>query len=260
MSSTSSPLLPEGKVVFVTGGSGNLGSQFASSLSAAGARVVIGGRNVERLKATARRIQEATGNEVRYAAGDLTDAAGTSALVEDVWSAFGRVDTVVNSAVPSGSPQQGDLLSTPDEAWLHFFDPVILGVVRMGRHLVPKMAAAGGGSFVNIVSPTGIVPSPGVDAYGVAKGALIMLTKYMAREWGTWNIRANGIAPGLIIDDQYVTPETIPRNAALSSALERTSLGRWGRPEDLVGVATFLASDAAAFVSGQIISVDGGRF
>lgn len=87
-----------------------------------------------------------------------------------------------------------------------------------------------------------------------------MLTKYMAREWGTWNIRANGLSPGLIVDDQYVTPETIPQNVALSAALERTSLGRWGLPEDLVGVATFLASDAAAFISGQVISVDGGRF
>ncbi|WP_327241857.1 SDR family NAD(P)-dependent oxidoreductase [Streptomyces sp. NBC_01320] len=260
MSSTTSALLPEGKVVFVTGGSGHLGSQFARSMSAAGAKVVIGGRNVERLEAMSRRIQSDTGRDVRYVSGDLTDASGIPKLVEDAWSAFGRVDTIVNSAVPAGSPQEGDLLTTPDEAWLRFFDPVVLGVVRLSRELAPRMAETGGGSFINVVSPTGIVPSPGVDAYGVAKGALIMLTKYMAREWGTWNIRANGLSPGLIVDDQYVTPETIPQNVALSAALERTSLGRWGLPEDLVGVATFLASDAAAFISGQVISVDGGRF
>jgi len=260
MSSTESPLLPAGKVVFVTGGSGHLGSEFALSMSAAGAKVVIGGRNVERLRATAQRIQTATGNEVRYVSGDLTNAGGIPQLVDDAWAAFDRVDAIVNSAVPAGSPQEGDLMSTPDDAWLRFFDPVVLGVLRLGQNLAPKMAEIGGGSFINVVSPTGMVPSPGVDAYGIAKGALIMLTKYMAREWGVWNIRANGLSPGLIVDDQYVTPKTIPKNVALSAALERTSLARWGRPEDLVGVATFLASDAAAFISGQVITVDGGRF
>jgi NAD(P)-dependent dehydrogenase (short-subunit alcohol dehydrogenase family) len=99
-----------------------------------------------------------------------------------------------------------------------------------------------------------------MDAYGLAKGALVLLTKYMARELGTWNIRANALSPGLIADEQYITPETIAATPALRALLDRTSLGRLGCADDLTGVAVFLASDAASFISGTLIPVDGGRF
>lgn len=254
------PQLLAGTTVLVTGGSGNLGSKFAASMASAGADVVLGGRHVGRLESTAAAIEEATGRRVGWASGDLTDAGAVADMADQAWDTFGRVDAVVNSAVPAVSPQQGDLMTTPDEAWWTFYDPVVVGVLRLARSLVPRMAENGGGAFVNIVSPTGMMPSPGVDAYGVAKSALIMLTKYMAQEWGPMGIRANAVAPGLIVDDQHVTPESIQASPTMSASLARTSLGRWGQPEDLVGIVGFLASDAAAFISGQVISVDGGRF
>lgn len=255
------PSILAGKTVLVTGGSGKLGSAFARAMSAAGADVVITGRTGDRLARSAEQIGSETGGEVRYVTGDLTDHGAMPKLAAAAWSAFGAIDTVVNSAVPEGSQvPAGDLLATPDEVWWRFFDPIVLGALTLARELVPRLADRGGGAFVNISSPTGVVPAPGMDAYGIAKGALLLLTKYMAREWGVWNIRANAITPGLIVDDQYITPETISASPGLRALLERTSLGRAGRPEDLIGVAVFLASDAAAFISGTVIPVDGGRF
>ncbi|MGH3493035.1 MAG: SDR family NAD(P)-dependent oxidoreductase [Sciscionella sp.] len=248
-------------VAVVTGGTGNLGSRIACGLSAAGWRVVLLGRSFERLALAADRIAATTGHDVRFAAGDLTDRVGLPTLADAVWSAFGRVDTVVNSAVPDGSQTPaGDLLDTPEDTWWRFFDPIVLGALGLARALVPRMAGAGGGAFVNIASPTGVVPSPGMDAYGMAKGGLLLLTRYMAREWGRWNIRANAVLPGLVIDDRYITEESIAALPGLQALLPRTALGRAGRAEELVGVVVFLASSAASFVSGAAIPVDGGRF
>jgi NAD(P)-dependent dehydrogenase (short-subunit alcohol dehydrogenase family) len=256
-----SSVVLNGKTVLVTGGTGKLGSAFARAMSAAGADVVITGRSSARLEATAAKIHSETGREIRHAAGDLTDREGMAGLAAQAWGAFGGIDAVVNSAVPDGSQvPSGDLLATPDDVWWRFFDPVVLGALTLARELVPRMAGRGGGTFINITSPTGVVPSPGMDAYGMAKGALVVLTKYMAREWGTWNIRANALSPGLIVDDRYITPETIASTPALRALLDRTSLGRPGRADDLIGVAVFLASDAASFISGTLIPVDGGRF
>lgn len=255
------PAVLTGKTVLVTGGTGRLGSAFARAMSAAGASVVITGRNTHRLTKTADAIGTQTGREVRYAAGDLTDHEDLAGLATRAWETFGGIDAVVNSAVPDGSQvPAGDLLATPDETWWRFFDPIVLGALGLARALVPNMARWGGGSFINITSPAGIVPSPGMDAYGLAKGALVVLTKYMAREWGRWNIRANALAPGLIVDDQLITPESIEATPALRTLLDRTSLGRPGQAADLTGVAVFLASDAASFISGTLIPVDGGRF
>jgi NAD(P)-dependent dehydrogenase (short-subunit alcohol dehydrogenase family) len=247
--------------VLVTGGSGNLGSAMAIAMSRAGADTVICGRDRDRLDRTARAIHETTGGAVVGVPMDLTDPATLPASAAAAWAAFGRVDTVVNSAVPSGSQEaSGDLLHVPEELWAANFDPIVVGALRLARELVPQMAAAGGGAFINLVSPTGVVPAPGMDAYGVAKGALIVLTKYMAREWGIWNIRANALSPGLILDNRHVTEESIQRLPGLRAVMERTALGRPGTTDDLVGPAVFLASEAARFVSGVVLAVDGGRF
>ncbi len=250
-----------GRVALVTGGTGKLGSAMAAGLAAAGADVVITGRNRERLAAASDSIAAATGARIGWVVGDLTERAGLHDLAADAWAVFDGVDVVVNSAVPDGSQQPaGDLLSTPDEAWWQYFDPIVLGALGLARGLVPRMAERGGGSFVNIISPTGVTPSPGMDAYGIAKGSLLLLTRYMAREWGRWNIRANAVSPGLILDDQHITEQRIAATPALAALLERTALGRAGRAEELIGVVVFLASAASTFVSGALIPVDGGRF
>lgn len=258
---TQNPFELEGKTVLITGGAGNLGSAFARAMSRAGANVVLTSRTVSRLEEVSVAIAAETGRDVRYVSGDLTDRAAMTRLSDDVWNAFGRIDVVMNNAVPAGSQSAlGDLLATPDDAWWRHFDPIVIGALTLAQHLVPRMAANGGGAFINLGSPTGVVPSPGMDAYGLAKGALLLLTKYMACEWGRWNIRANALVPGLIIDGEHVTEESIARLPGLSRLLERTSLGRPGQPDELVGAAVFLASDAARFISGIALEIDGGRF
>jgi NAD(P)-dependent dehydrogenase (short-subunit alcohol dehydrogenase family) len=120
------------------------------------------------------------------------------------------------------------------------------------------MIEAGAGAFINIVSATGRHPVPGFDAYGLAKGGLILLTRYMAREWGRHGIRANAVSPGLITNPHAVaTGDSVTKATGL---LDRTALGRKGHKEEVVGAVVFLASDAASFISGEVIAVNGGRF
>lgn len=254
-------VLLDGRVVLVTGGSGNLGSAFGGGMARSGARVVLLARDPARLDETARRIRESSGNEVRWVAGDLQDRSRVAGTARQVWEAFGSVDAVVNSAVPSWTQQPtGDLLSTPEEMWWQAFDPIVLGALALARELVPYMRDNGGGSFVNLGSPTGVNPYPGMDAYGLAKGGLMLLTRYMAREWGRWNIRANALVPGLIADGHNLTSDSVATSPALRPLLDRTALGRAGTPDELVGIAAFLCSPAASFISGAAIPVDGGRF
>jgi NAD(P)-dependent dehydrogenase (short-subunit alcohol dehydrogenase family) len=126
------------------------------------------------------------------------------------------------------------------------------------RKLAPRMMRDGGGSVVSVVSSTGLTPTPGLDAYGLAKGSLLLLSRYMAKEWGAGGIRVNCVNPGTIVTDGD--------EAGLRAAAERTgtlgriSLGRVGYGSEVLGAAIHLASDESSFTSGQLISVDGGRF
>jgi NAD(P)-dependent dehydrogenase (short-subunit alcohol dehydrogenase family) len=248
-----------GTVVLVTGATGDMGSAFAQAIAAAGADLVLTSRSADRLEQLADAITDSTGRRVRCLTCDLSDRAAAGKLGLDSWDQFGRIDGVVNNAVPPGSQEMiGDLLTTPDDAWQQFLDPIVFGPLSIARAIVPRMAAAGGGAFVNIVSATGIAPTPGFDAYGFAKGGLILLTKYMAREWGAWNIRANAVSPGLIMNPLAVASgNAITRRTGL---LERTALGRKGHKEEIVGAVTFLLSPAASYISGETLSINGGRF
>ena len=251
----------QGKVALVTGGSGALGSAFAGGFASAGAKVVLLARDPGRLAATSLRLEAETGQEARWVVGDLGDRSRADEFAGAAWDCFGGIDVVVNSAVPAGSQLPlGDLLTTPDKTWSEVFDPIVLGALALGRALAPLMRDAGGGSFVNISSPTGVTPYPGMDAYGLAKGALLVLTKYMAREWGAWGIRANALTPGLIVDDNNLKADALLEDPVLQGLLARTSLARPGTASELVAAAAFLASDAAGFISGAVLPVDGGRF
>jgi NAD(P)-dependent dehydrogenase (short-subunit alcohol dehydrogenase family) len=128
----------------------------------------------------------------------------------------------------------------------------------MLRRLAPKMMAAGGGSIITVISSTGLDPEPGYDAYGMAKGALWLLTQYMAKEWGKGGIRANALTPGLICTggNEQGFEEAVRGYGMLA----RTSLARIGRTSDCIGAALYLASEESRFTSGQRIGVDGGRF
>jgi NAD(P)-dependent dehydrogenase (short-subunit alcohol dehydrogenase family) len=245
-----------GKCILVTGAGGNLGSAMVRAYLDEGARVVLTSRRADRIDAAAR---EAGGTPARAVAiaADLNDEAQIDHLAAAAWNAFGGIDAVVLSSQPA-NPKLGDLITTSDDDWRSWFQTIVWGPLRLMRQLAPRMMEAGGGSVITVTSSTGDSPEPGFDAYGLGKAGLWWLTRYMAKEWGPRGIRANALQPGLVATaGNFDELEPIVRKAGL---LDRTALGRLGRNEDCLGAAVFLASDESAFISGQRICVDGGRF
>lgn len=245
-----------GKRILVAGAGGNLGSQIARAFADEGADIVLTSLTPERIEKLAAQFRE-NGTGAVAVAADLRVESEIDRLAEDAWDAFAGLDGVFLSSQPS-QPKMGDLLSTSDADWKDWFQTIVWGPLRLMRTLAPLMMEAGGGSVITVTSSTGDDPQPGFDAYGLGKAGLWWLTRYMAKEWGAGGIRANALQPGMVATTGDVEEwETIARNSGL---LDRTALGRVGRNEDCLGAAVFLASDESAYISGQKIRVDGGRF
>lgn len=245
-----------GKRALLTGAGGLLGSDLARGFAAEGADLVLTTRTRGKLEPLAQAIR-GQGVQVATIAADFTIDKHVDRLAEEAWNAFGGIDVVLLSSQPS-NPNMGDLLTTPEKVWREQQQAIVWGPLRMMQRLAPKMMAAGGGSIITIISSTGLEPTPGYDAYGMAKGALWLLTKYMAAEWGKSGIRANALTPGLIAThDNADQLENVVRAKGM---LDRTALGRVGTNRECIGAAIYLASDESSFTSGQRIHVDGGRF
>ena len=178
-------------------------------------------------------------------------------MAEAAWQAFGGIDVVLLSGQPP-NPNFGELTATPLDDFRGQMQAIARGPLRLMQALAPRMMAAGGGSVVTVISSTGIDPSPGYGAYGLAKGALWLLTRYMAAEWGKGGLRVNAFTPGLVATsgNAGALTETVRANGMLA----RTALGRVGANAECIGIAVHLASDESSFTSGQRVHVDGGRF
>lgn len=150
------------------------------------------------------------------------------------------------------------MLDTPEPDFLEQHQSIVWGPLRLMRRLAPRMIAAGGGNIVTVISSTGLDPIEGYSAYGLAKGSLWLLTRWMALEWGAHGIRANAFAPGLVATAGNIEEHTAIVRAA--GVLDRTALRRVGRNAECIGAAIHLASDEASFTTGQRIHIDGGRF
>lgn len=236
-----------GRVALVTGGTRGIGREIATTLSACGARVAVVGRDAERAKEAA----SAIGAEARGYAADVSVTSQVTSLVESVERDFGSLDILVNNA---GLTRDNILLRLKDEDW----DMVLAANLRAAFASV--RAAARGmmkrrwGRIINISSVVGLIGNKGQSNYAASKAGLIGFTKSVAKEFASRNILANVIAPGFIETDMTsaMTPEA---RAALTAQIP---LERLGTAKDIAGVAAFLSSEHAAYITGQVFVVDGG--
>jgi len=241
------------KTALVTGASKGIGAAIARALAELGARVVVSSRKQDAVDAVAGEIAEAGGEASAIAAhaGDLEQVRG---LVDATVERYGRLDVVVNNAATN--PVFGTLEETDEAVFDKIMNVNVQGPLELGKRALPVMREQGGGSVINISSVGGLRPESMLGLYSVSKGALISLTKVMAKEWGEYGVRANAICPGLI---KTKFSEALWSNEDLvAENLEHQPIKRLGEPEDMAGLACFLASDAAAYCTGSVYVADGG--
>jgi len=242
-----------GKTALVTGSTQGIGFALAQGLSAAGASIVLHGRNREKLQAAVYALK-AKGATVFETSFDVTNDVEIREEMNELQQKVGVLDIVVNNA---GIVRRTSLVNMELKEWNEVISTDLTSAFLVSKYAVVKMMEQKRGKIINICSLMSEVGRDTVGAYAAAKGGLKMLTKSMATEWGEFNIQVNGIGPGFIetpINVEYRTAGN-PLNDFIIS---RTPANRWGKPEDLVGAVIFLASAASNFINGQIIYADGG--
>jgi len=240
-----------GKVALVTGSTRGIGRAIAEMLAAAGAQVAVTGRDQERAEAAAADIGSAHGVTVRGYACDVGETAQCTALVEAVERDFGRLDVLVNNA---GLTRDNLIMRLKDEDWDQVINANLRGAFATCRAASRGMMKRRSGRIVNLASVVGLMGNKGQTNYAASKAGLIGLTKSLAKELGSRGVAANVVAPGYIDTDMTAAMPAEAR-AALSASIP---LERLGTPADIAGMVTFLASDQASYITGQVFVVDGG--
>jgi 3-oxoacyl-[acyl-carrier protein] reductase len=236
-----------GKTAFVTGSTRGIGLAIARALHAAGARVAVVGRALERARAVAAELGEGA-----VGVGcDVTSAGEVQAAVGATEQALGPIDILVNNA---GLTRDNLLLRLTDEDWDAVLDANLKGAFHTTRAVIKGMMKRRAGRIVNITSVVGLTGNKGQANYAASKAGLIGFTKSVAREYASRGVLANCVAPGFIATDMTAA---LPDDAR-ATLLEDIALGRLGQPDDVAGAVLFLASDLAGYVTGQVLVVDGG--
>ena len=246
-----SPFDLTGRRALVTGSGQGIGLALAEALAAAGAQVVLNGRDPQKLDRAAAALA-AAGATVTTAAFDVTDPAAVTAAIA-VIEAEGPIDILVNNA---GLTRRIPLQDLPEAAWREVMGTNLDGVFFVGQAVARCMLPRGRGKIINICSIQSELGRPGTAAYAASKGAVKMLTRAMCVEWAKHGLQVNGIAPGYFATE--LTKPLVDDPAFTSWLCARTPAGRWGRVEERGGAAVFLSSSAADFVNGHVLFVDGG--
>ncbi len=241
-----------GRTALITGSSTGIGFALARGLGGAGARVVLNGRNDARLQSAVRQLRE-EGIDAQAAAFDVTSPADVASAIEKIEREIGAIDILVNNA---GMQRRAPLDEFSHEQWRELMQTNVDSVFLVGKTVARFMIGRGAGKIVNICSVQSELGRPNIAAYTATKGAVKMLTKGMAIDWGQHGIQVNGLGPGYFKTE--LTQALVDDETFSKWLIGRTPSRRWGDVEDLVGAAVFLASDASKFVNGHILYVDGG--
>ncbi len=241
-----------GRLALVTGGGGGLGLAIARGLAAAGARVLLNGRNRDKLDAAVSALL-AERMAASAAAFDVTDADAVEAAVTAIEKESGPLDIVVNNAAVN---RRGPLDAFSAEHWHALLAANLDGPFYVARSVIPGMRARRRGKIINICSLASEIGRPNIVPYAASKGGLQMLTRALAVELAPYNVQVNGIAPGFFKTD--MNAPLIADSEFSAWVAKRTPAGRWGEPPEIAGAAVFLASNAADYVTGHVLFVDGG--
>ncbi len=248
-----SPFDLTGHVAVITGSSKGIGRSIAETMAAMGAKVVVSSRKADACEEVATGIRKA-GGEATVIACNIGRRPEVEGLIKGALEKYGRIDALVcNAAV---NPYFGPLVDIKDEQWDKIMESNIRSNLWLANLAAPGMAERGGGTITIVSSIGGLKGSAKLGAYGNSKAADFGLARALAVEWGPKNVRVNAIAPGLVKTD--FARALWEDKANLAKRLESSPLKRIGEPEDIGGVAAFLASPAAAFITGQVIVADGG--
>lgn len=246
------PNLLKGRTVLVTGASSGLGAHFARTAARAGGRVALAARRLDRLETIAGEIRAAGGEAVAVAL-DVASPDGVAKAFDEIEAAIGTATVVVNNA---GIPSTSRFVDMPEDEWRGVLDVNLDGVFRVGQEAARRMKGAGrGGSIINIASILGQMVLKRLVAYTTSKAAVIQLTKAMALELVDDGIRVNAIAPGYIVTEMN---EAFLESAHGQKLLAKVAMRRAGTPHELDGALLLLASDLGSYMTGTVITVDGG--
>ena len=241
-----------GRVALVTGGSKGLGKAMARGYAEAGADVVISSRHQDELDAALAEITEGLDVRGLTVVADMTDREAVSRLAETALSEMGRVDVLVNNA---GSNVPEEIDEVTDENWDRIIELNLNSCMALTRALVPQMKEREWGRVIHISSIMGLVSKEGRNAYSATKSALLGMTRASALDLGGSGITVNSICPGPFLTD---LPQSVLTEDQVAFFAERTAVGRWGDPKELVGTALLLGTDAGSYITGTAIVVDGG--
>jgi gluconate 5-dehydrogenase len=241
-----------GRTALITGSTRGLGRAFAEGLAAAGAKVVLNGTDPARVAQAAEELRSA-GHQADGAAFNVADEAAIVATFEKFDADGIAIDILVNNA---GIQWRKPMVDMPTAEWQRVLDVNLTAPFVIGREAGRRMVKRGYGKIINIGSLTSALARPTIAPYATSKGGIKLLTQQMAAEWAAHGVQANAIGPGFMVTDMN---EALTSNPEFDAWVKsRTPARRWGKPEELVGAAVFLASKASDYVNGQIIYVDGG--